>query len=172
MAYRLKIQEEIIPVEVEIGDTENLKVSVNDKVFEVSYRVISDNQIHLTLNGSERGKRLNAYLADGPDGKLLMIKGTTYLVQDADACKPGTPRKGSADDIPQEVTPPMPAVVVKINVAEGDRVAKGQSVIVVSAMKMETTLFAPYDGVVKKLNVAVNDKVAPGQILLDIEKAD
>ena len=64
----------------------------------------------------------------------------------------------------------MPSVVVRIPVQIGEHVKKGQSVIVVSAMKMETTLCAPFDGTVVKINVAVNDKVAPGQILVEIEK--
>jgi pyruvate carboxylase len=39
-------------------------------------------------------------------------------------------------------------------------------------MKMETTLFAPFDGTVKKVNVAEGDKVMPGDILVDIEKEE
>jgi biotin carboxyl carrier protein len=55
-------------------------------------------------------------------------------------------------------------------VTEGDLVEKGQGVMVVSAMKMETTLQAPYKGKVLKINVAEGDKVMPGQILAVIER--
>ena len=74
--------------------------------------------------------------------------------------------------MPDMITPPTPAVVVKIQVQTGEQVEKGQAVIVVSAMKMETTLYAPYDGTVVKINTAINDKVAPGQILVEIEKTE
>jgi biotin carboxyl carrier protein len=63
----------------------------------------------------------------------------------------------------------MPSVVVKILVQDGQRVEKGQGVVVVSAMKMETTLTAPHGGIVRKVNVAVGDKASPGQVLVEIE---
>ncbi|MRR35573.1 hypothetical protein EG829_13030, partial [bacterium] len=53
---------------------------------------------------------------------------------------------------------------------EGDTVTKGQGVVVVSAMKMETTLQAPFAGMVTRVNTAEGDKVMPGMILVDIER--
>ena len=66
----------------------------------------------------------------------------------------------------------MPAAVIRILAAEGDLVNKGQSLIVLSAMKMETTLTAPYRGVVKKIHTAVGAQVMPGEILLEIEPVE
>jgi len=74
------------------------------------------------------------------------------------------------DETPGEVTPPMPAVVVRILIHEGDRVKRGQGLIVVTAMKMETTLVAPSDGRVKKINTSEGAKVVPGEILVEIEE--
>jgi biotin carboxyl carrier protein len=37
-------------------------------------------------------------------------------------------------------------------------------------MKMETTLYAPYNGTVEKINTSIGDKVMPGEILVDIKK--
>ena len=66
----------------------------------------------------------------------------------------------------------MPAVVVRILVAEGDMVKKGQGLIVVTAMKMETTLAAPSEGKVIKINTSIDSKVAPGDILVEIEEEE
>jgi len=66
----------------------------------------------------------------------------------------------------------MPAVVISIPVSEGDVVEKGQAVVIVSAMKMETTLTAPFNGTVKKINTTEGDKVMPGDILVDIDKSE
>jgi biotin carboxyl carrier protein len=66
----------------------------------------------------------------------------------------------------------MPAVVVKIMVAVGQQVKAGEGLVVVSAMKMETTLSAPFDARVVKINVAVDDKVAPGDTLVDLEAVE
>lgn len=62
--------------------------------------------------------------------------------------------------------------MVRVNVAPGDTVTESQSVAVVSAMKMETTLYAPFNGIVISVNAAEGDKVMPGDILVDIQKTD
>ncbi len=62
--------------------------------------------------------------------------------------------------------PTTPAVVVRVLVAPGDRVVWGQAVVVVSAMKMETTLCAPRDGVVQEVHATVGARVRPGDVLV------
>jgi len=63
------------------------------------------------------------------------------------------------------VTSPMQAKVVKVVAANGQRVARGETVIDVEAMKMEQSLRAPRDGVVQGLAVDVGDEVLRGQVL-------
>ena len=65
----------------------------------------------------------------------------------------------------------MPAVVTKILVSTGETVEQGQGLLVVSAMKMDTTLTAPFDGLVTRINCAEGDKVTPSQVLVDIDAA-
>ena len=60
---------------------------------------------------------------------------------------------------------PMPGIVVKYLVAEGDKVAAGQTVVVLEAMKMENSLPSPNAGRVKSLMAAPGSKVAKDQIL-------
>ena len=166
MIYNLKIAGKDVPVQCDLKDNDTIDATVGVDRFEATFTVISPNHIHLEVAGSG----MNVYLADDPLGKLINVGGTTWLVQDADALAQAGPRKRGLKDLPQEVTPPMPSVVVRILVVEGDRVEKGKGVVVVSAMKMETTLQAPFTGTVIKVNVAEGDKVMPGQILVDIEK--
>jgi len=64
----------------------------------------------------------------------------------------------------------MPAVVVRVLVREGEEVAKGQGLVVVTAMKMEATLKAPFDGLVKQINTTLQAKVMPGDRLVEIEE--
>ncbi len=70
-----------------------------------------------------------------------------------------------------EVTPPMPAVVVNVLVAVNDVVAMGARLIVVSAMKTETTLRAPRAGRISAVRAVPGQNVRPGEILIDIEEA-
>jgi len=64
---------------------------------------------------------------------------------------------------------PMPGRVAAVHVAGGERVVRGQELLVVEAMKMENALRAPRDGVVRAVHAAVGDMVSPGRPLLEME---
>lgn len=70
---------------------------------------------------------------------------------------------------PLTITPPTPSVVVRVLVEVGQAVEKGQGVVVLSAMKMETTLVAPHDGEVTAVRVDQGDRVMPGDELVVVE---
>jgi acetyl/propionyl-CoA carboxylase alpha subunit len=67
---------------------------------------------------------------------------------------------------------PMPGRIVAAPVKAGDAVAKGQTVVVLEAMKMEHALTAPFDGVVEAVNVAVGDQAPDGAVLATVTAAD
>jgi 3-methylcrotonyl-CoA carboxylase alpha subunit len=63
---------------------------------------------------------------------------------------------------------PMPGRVAAVRAEPGQRVKKGEELLVVEAMKMENALRAPRDGVVRAVHVTVGEMVAPGRPLLEI----
>lgn len=65
---------------------------------------------------------------------------------------------------------PMPGQVIDVRVAEGDRVEKGQPLIVLSAMKMEMVVQSPTSGKVKSVHVSKDTKVEGGDLILEIEE--
>lgn len=67
---------------------------------------------------------------------------------------------------------PMPSVVVEVKVNVGDKVEKGQAVVVLESMKTETVLRAEVDGVVKSVGCAKGEMVEEGRELVDIETAE
>lgn len=75
----------------------------------------------------------------------------------------GQGRKAAAAGV---VKAPMPGLVVRIEVKEGDTVATGSALVVVEAMKMENELRATQGGVVARVHVAAGDKVEKGQTLV------
>jgi len=77
-------------------------------------------------------------------------------------------RRASAEG-PMTVKSPMPGRVVKILARPGERVAAGQAVVVVEAMKMENELRAPRAGTVRELRCAEGAAVEAGQDLVIIE---
>ena len=68
------------------------------------------------------------------------------------------------------VTAPMPGTVVSVLVAEGDRVAARQPLLVLEAMKMETPLVSPFEAVVRRVHAAAGDRVAGGAVLIELEE--
>lgn len=68
-------------------------------------------------------------------------------------------------------TAPMPGKVTKLLVGPGDRVAKGQALAVLEAMKMESRFEAPRDGVVAAVHVREGDQVEEGTVILDLQAA-
>lgn len=169
MEYRLGLGQKEIHVEVEPGENRRLKIEVNGKFYAVEYSLFGDHQIHMVVNDGGGTRQMNAYAARNAAGKIIVINGRTFQISDLES-RNSQAGKGTEPDIPDRITPPMPSVVVKIPVQVGDEVKKGQGVIVVSAMKMETTLHAPYDGIVTRINAGLNDRVAPGQILVEVEE--
>ena len=67
------------------------------------------------------------------------------------------------------VRAPMPGRIVRVLVAVGDRVAAGQAVVIVEAMKMENELRSTKDGVVKEVNVRQGTAIDAGVVLLVID---
>jgi acetyl/propionyl-CoA carboxylase alpha subunit len=67
---------------------------------------------------------------------------------------------------------PMPGKIVATPVAVGALVTKGQSVVVLEAMKMEHALVAPFDGKVAEINVTIGDQVSADSVLAVVEPAE
>ena len=66
------------------------------------------------------------------------------------------------------LTAPMPGKVIAVHVAVGDKVKRGQALLVMEAMKMEHTIAAPGEGTVKELLYGVGDQVGEGAALITL----
>src|SRR5476651_1010527 len=65
-----------------------------------------------------------------------------------------------------DIKAPMPGLVLKVLVNEGDEVKKGDSLFILEAMKMENIIKAPADATVKTIKVKPTDKVEKGQLII------
>ena len=68
------------------------------------------------------------------------------------------------------LTAPMPATVVRVNTQAGARVKKGETLLVLEAMKMELPVRATADGLVAAVNCRVGELVQPGVPLVEIDE--
>lgn len=66
----------------------------------------------------------------------------------------------------QQIKAPMPGLVLNVLVREGDEVRKGDSLLVLEAMKMENMIKSPTDGIIKKIVIKKGDKVEKNEILI------
>jgi biotin carboxyl carrier protein len=71
--------------------------------------------------------------------------------------------------IPGAVVAPLQGVVLKVLIAEGQRVAAGDAVCLLESMKMENTVTSDWSGVVREIRVGDGEMVAPGDVLAVIE---
>ena len=102
---------------------------------------------------SRRGSR---WYATGPlGGSVTLVQRSRFPDPDAEAVEGG-------------LVAPMPGKVLMVDVQPGDRVAAGQVLVVMEAMKMEHQITAPADGEVSEVRAAVGDQVDNGELLVVI----
>lgn len=115
------------------------------------------------------GNHYLAHVVAGPDAHHVNVGGQNFTVIPPEQLERRR-RAGTSIDPHDHVTPPMPGQVISILVEVGDRVDKGQTVVIISAMKMESNLNAPHAGTVTAIHTSVGAQVNPGDILVDIEE--
>lgn len=116
---------------------------------------------------------------------IVEVNGTSYHVEMEPKPKPvkpvvrsvqSTPRPAPANVTPKPVSlgkngiqSPLPGVILELKVAVGDTVKKGQTILILEAMKMENNINATQDGKVTAINVNKGDSVLEGTVLAVIE---
>jgi acetyl/propionyl-CoA carboxylase alpha subunit/acetyl-CoA carboxylase carboxyltransferase component len=128
-------------------------VTVGEQAIELSVNRLGKHQRRLHL----RGQAYRTLTSRQGDDLLVEVDGVPHRISRGDA---GTVRNLS------------PAVVVSIPVAVGDEVEAGDVVALVEAMKMESSLTAPFAGRVKEVFVSENTHVAAQAPLLALEPRD
>ena len=106
------------------------------------------------------------------DGSEAVQK-KTPAAKPAQASAPVKPSPAAASTQPaagNAVVSPMPGTIIKVYAAAGETVKKGQSILVLEAMKMENEIVAPKDGKIAALHVAQGDAVQGGAALFEMDE--
>lgn len=101
--------------------------------------------------------------ADG-DARWVFIEGEAFRFE---VVKAGARRTSGGHH--GTLASPMPATVVRVQVVTGDTVKRGDTLIILEAMKMELPVRAPADGKVTKVHCRPGELVQPGVALIEIE---
>ncbi len=115
------------------------------------------------------GNSYNVQVAEG-ESKFAGVKSVTQTPsQSKPAEAPKAENKTVSSGDSNEVLATLPSNVFKILVKVGDKVSKGQNVVILEAMKMEINIESPKDGVIKEILVNQGDTVDSNQVLAIVE---
>ncbi|MFC2950233.1 pyruvate carboxylase [Virgibacillus sediminis] len=139
--YGMKLGEKI-EVEIEKGKTLIVKLVSISEAREDGTRVV-----YFELNGQ---------------GREIVVKDES--IKSALATKQKVDKRND-----KHIGATMPGTVLEVNCAKGDEVNKGDYLLINEAMKMETTVQAPYSGVIKEVYVSKGDTIAVDDLLIEFE---
>lgn len=142
-------------------DGKDYQIAIGDKTVLVKILHSENGRLDLSLDG----QRVTAYVSSDGARRWVTVSGQTFVLTKSTA---GTRRAQHGHHAQDELTAPMPGQVRAVNVAEGDSVTKGQTLLVLEAMKMEIRVSAPRDGMVGKLFVQQGQTVEREQVLIEI----
>lgn len=163
MELEFRVKASVYKVSVEFKDG-IYGVRHGNSKWNVEFKRVSDN-----LFSVRTGNRIHrVYLVESEDKKYLSIMGHQFCVERYETHRS---RSIELDEIGETavICPPMPGMVVKVKVSEGDIVEKNQSLAVVEAMKMENELRSPIKGRVKTIHASTGDLVDAGKPIIELE---
>jgi biotin carboxyl carrier protein len=115
------------------------------------------------------GRSREARVEERPGGGLVVvIDGFRFEYEVRDPRRWSAKTAGASGDGFQSVAAPMPGKVVRVLVAAGDEVEKGQGLVVVEAMKMQNEMKASRAGRVLTVTAKEGDTVAAGEVLATV----
>ena len=140
------------------------KYKIDGNNYEVAINEVNDTTAKVTVNGVEYTVEWDKPVEEKPVVKVQPVVAKPAAAP-APAAQPAAaaPVKGNA------IKTPLPGVIIDVKVNVGDTVAKGQTVVVLEAMKMENNINADRDGKVVAIQVAKGDTVADGAVLVVLE---
>jgi biotin carboxyl carrier protein len=169
MSVQIKLDNRIASVSI-LKQFENLlEIKVDDKIYQIDL-MHNDEGIFSIL---ENGRSYNIELV--PQSKPKHYTAYTlydnYEIEVIDAESRYLRNRSGVTQLLSEntISSPMPGKVIKIPVAVGDEVKKGDTVITISAMKMESEYKSPIDGNIVKIFVTEGSTVEANQKLIEIE---
>ncbi len=144
-------------------------IQVDEKIYEVDIEMVEEG-VYSILH---EGKSYNIEMIQGNGPKNYFVN-TYYSSHELDIIDAQTRyqqnrNKDSLHSGDKVISTPMPGKVVSIPVKQGDVVQKGTTVIVISAMKMESEYKSPVDGVIKRIHVTEGETINGHQPLVEIE---
>lgn len=169
MPLEIKVGDKISTVKLLKQDNNNIEIQIEDKIYNLDIELV-ENGVYSILY---KNKSYNVELIQGATRKNYFVN-TSYNsfdveIIDAQSKYIESRKKKSDFDSGNVISSPMPGKVVRIPVKKGMEVKQGDTVIVVSAMKMESDYKAGKDGKIKDILVKEDQNIEGNQPLVILE---
>ena len=138
------------------------KYKINGNLYNVVIGDIEENIAHVEVNGTHYTVEMEKKPKAAPAPKPVARPAAKPAAAPA-AAPAAKPAAGGAKS---GVKSPLPGVILDIKVKEGDEVKKGQTIIILEAMKMENSINADKDGKIAAINVSKGESVLEGTDLV------
>jgi len=135
------------------------KFTINGNEYNVDVHGVEGNEARIEVNGTPYEVHLHR--------KTAPTK-TPTLVRSAPRTLPEPSIQKKEGGSAHSILAPLPGNILKLNVAQGDIVKKGEVLLIMEAMKMENKVLADRAGVVETLRVAAGDNVLQGDVLIEL----
>lgn len=168
MIYHVNVGERSWVVDVGEGG-----VSVDGTPIDVSLETVAGGPVHSLILGGASHRVSARRVADerwdihlrGRVVRASVVDERTRVIREMSGALSGAAG-------PRPIVAPMPGMVVRVEVEEGDVVRAGQGVVIVEAMKMENELVAEAEGIVTRVHVSEGEAVEKDQLLVDLAAPD
>lgn len=146
------------------GGVAHFRIDGDD--IEVSFRRLTEGRIQFEMDGRSRVATVHSV----GGGRHVALEGATHVVEEVQPVRRGGGMESAGSS--GAVYPPMPGVVVEVCVEVGDVVDKGQRLVLITAMKMETAVVAPRAGQIREVCVGAGDSVMPSDLLVALAEEE
>ncbi len=164
MHHAFKIDESVHNVELSRSSSA-YRLHHGETVIDIDLRTGADGRAWLTIGE----RHVEVVIATRGDDVFVHLDGEAYRLRYQHPLdRLAAAAAGNAED---RILAPMPGSVVSVAVKAGDSVTRGQTLLVMESMKMETTITAPRDGVVAEISYDKGQTFDRDALLLSLEPA-
>ena len=146
---------------------ENFQVTIGDQIYTVAAQLQGEGLLSVEV----AGRRHWVHLARQGAQRYVALEGHTWhLTRLSRRQTRRGPERQAVEATQPRLEATMPGQVLAVLVAEGEAVTRGQTLLLLEAMKMELRVTAPADGRVRRVHCAAGQVVERGQLLIELEK--
>lgn len=155
--------------EFEIEILSDSQVRIDGVEYQVDFESVSGQPVYTMLVD---GKSFEAHVIRDDDTWQVLMRGILYSAQVEDEREHRLrSATGAGEGAGGEyiLKAPMPGLIVKVGVAEGEEIGKGDVLVILESMKMQNELKAPRDGKVSRVHVKEGDNVEQRETMVVLE---